>query len=74
MELPKSVAHALEIGKRTGTDFWKKAIEKEIRNVFPAFEFIEDADAKVPPGYEFVDTYFIFDIKMDLTRKARLVA
>jgi hypothetical protein len=74
LELPKSVAQALAIDKRTGTDFWRKAIEKEIRNVFPAFEFIEDDDAKVPPGYEFVDTYFVFDIKMDLSRKARLVA
>jgi hypothetical protein len=74
LELPKSVAQALEIDKRTGTDFWSKAIEKEIRNVFPAFEFIEGKDAKVPPGYKFVDTNFVFDIKMDLTRKARLVA
>ena len=74
LELPKSVAQALAIDKRTGTDFWRKAIEKEIRNVFPAFEFIEDDSAQVPPGYGFVDTYFVFDIKMDLTRKARLVA
>ena len=75
LELPKSVAHELDIDKRTGTDFWKTAFEKEIRNVFPAFEFIEGDDGKVPPGYEFVDTYFVFDIKMDLTRrKARLVA
>ena len=35
LELPKSVAQALAIDKRTGTDFWKKAIEKEIRNVSP---------------------------------------
>jgi hypothetical protein len=74
LELPKNVAHALEIDKRTGTDFWKKAIEKEICNVFPVFEFIKSNDTKVPPGYEFVDTYFIFDVKMDLTRKARVVA
>ena len=74
LELPKSVAQALAIDKRTGTDFWKKAIEKEIRNDFPAFGFLADDDALVPPGYQFVDTYFVFDIKMDLTRKARLVA
>ncbi|KAI2507343.1 Reverse transcriptase (RNA-dependent DNA polymerase) [Fragilaria crotonensis] len=49
LELPKSVVHALEIDKRTGTDFWKKAIEKEIRNVFPAFKFIKGDDTKVPP-------------------------
>ncbi len=29
---------------------------------------------QVPPGYQFVETYFVFDVKMDLTRKARLVA
>ncbi|KAI2497125.1 Reverse transcriptase (RNA-dependent DNA polymerase) [Fragilaria crotonensis] len=74
LELPKSVAQALAIDKRTGTDFWEKAIEKEIRNVFPAFEFLKTDDAQVPPGFQFVETYFVFDIKMDLTRKARLVA
>jgi hypothetical protein len=74
LELPKSVAQALAIDKKTGTDFWRKAIEKEIRNVFPAFDFIEDDNAKVPPGYEFVEKYFVFDVKMDLSRKARLVA
>ena len=73
LELPKSVKHALEIDRRTGTDFWRKALEKEIRNVFPAFDMMDD-DSAVPPGYEFVETYFVFDIKMDLTRKARLVA
>jgi hypothetical protein len=42
--------------------------------VSPAFEFLKGDDAQVPPGYTFADTYFVFDIKMDLTRKARLVA
>ncbi len=75
LELPKSVAQVLAIDRRTGTDFWKLAIEKEeIQNVFPAFEFLENDETQVPPGYQFVETYFVFDIKMDLTRKARLVA
>jgi hypothetical protein len=74
LELPKSVAQALAIDKRTGTDFWGKAIEKEIQNVFPAFEFLKSDNNQVPPGFQFVETYFVFDIKMDLTRKARLVA
>ena len=74
LELPKSVAQALAIDKRTGTDFWEKAIEKEIRNVFPAFEFLKSDNIQVPPRFQFVETYFVFDTKMDLTRKARLVA
>ena len=50
LERPESVAQALEIDWRTGTDFWRKTIEKEIQNVFPAFEFIEDNKVNVPPG------------------------
>ena len=41
IELPKTVAEALKIDERTGTDFWRKAIEQEMKNVMPAFEFIE---------------------------------
>jgi hypothetical protein len=31
------VEEAYDIEKRTGTDFWRKAIGKEMKNVFPAF-------------------------------------
>ncbi|KAI2493498.1 Reverse transcriptase (RNA-dependent DNA polymerase) [Fragilaria crotonensis] len=72
IELPKTVAEALKIDERTGTDFWRKAIELEMKNVMPAFEFIDD-DA-VPKFYKKIDCHMIFDVKMDLTRKARLVA
>ena len=72
IELPKSVEEALAIDERTGTDFWRRAIEKEMRNVMPAFEFRDDND--IPKFYKRIDCHMIFDIKMDLTRKARLVA
>ena len=72
IELPKSVAEALRIDDRTGTDFWRKAIELEMKNVQPAFEFIDDD--VVPKFYKKIDCHMIFDVKMDLTRKARLVA
>ena len=72
IELPKSVAAALAVDRKTGTDFWMKAIEKEMKNVMPAFEF-RDGNI-VPIGYNWIDCHMIFDVKMDLTRKARLVA
>jgi len=72
IELPKSVAEALAIDARTGTDFWRKAIEKEMKNVMPAFEFLDDNE--IPKFHKHIDLHMIFDIKMDLTRKARLVA
>jgi hypothetical protein len=33
IRLPKTVAEALEIDKTTDTDFWKKAINKELAKV-----------------------------------------
>jgi hypothetical protein len=72
VELPKTVAEALRIDARTGTRLWQDAIEKEMKNVMPAFEFVEDD--VVPTFYKHIDCHMIFDIKMDLTRKARFVA
>ena len=38
----------------------------------PAFEFPEDG--KVPIGWKHIDCHMVFDVKLDLTRKARFVA
>ena len=72
IELPHSVEEALAIDRRTGTDFWRKAIEKEMKNVGIAFEF--PADGEVPSGYKHIPCHMVFDIKSDLRQKARLVA
>jgi hypothetical protein len=72
-ELPKTVAQALAIDKATGTDFWAKAIAKEMKNVRPAFKVMDDG-AKKPVGYKEIKCHMIFDVKMDFTRKARFVA
>jgi hypothetical protein len=45
---------------------------KEMINVMPAFEFHDNN--KPPLGHKFITCHMIFDIKSDLTRKARLVA
>jgi hypothetical protein len=79
VRLPKSVDEALKIDAETGTDFWLKAIEKEMANVRPAFELwegsVEDAKSgKKLVGYQEIKCHMVFDIKMDLTRKARFVA
>jgi hypothetical protein len=73
IRLPHSVEEALRIDEETGTEFWRKAIEKEMRNVIPAFEFRDDD--KMPIGYECIRFHMVFDIKIgDLTRKARFCA
>jgi hypothetical protein len=43
-----------------------------MQNVMPAFRFRDDD--KIPIGYKKIDCHMIFNIKIDLTRKARLVA
>jgi hypothetical protein len=37
--VPKLVDEALCIDKEMGTEFWMKALEKEMKNIEPAFEF-----------------------------------
>jgi hypothetical protein len=58
--LRKSVEEALAIDWRTGTDFWHKAIEKEMKTVSVAFEFAEDD--KMSVGYKHVICHMVFDI------------
>lgn len=72
IRLPKSVKEAYEIDKATGTDYWAKAIEKEMKNVRVAFEF-NDGD-EIPVGHEELTVHMVFDIKILLEQKARLVA
>ncbi|KAI2502057.1 Reverse transcriptase (RNA-dependent DNA polymerase) [Fragilaria crotonensis] len=81
VRLPHSVQEALQIDKETGTDFWWQAIQKEMKKVMAAFEF---DDALTPEqvrsgksiyvGFQEISCHIIFDVKMDLTRKARFVA
>ena len=81
VRLPHSVQEALEIDRQTGTDFWWKAIQKEMGKVMIAFEFDESltpdqlrADKTAYVGFQEITCHIIFDVKMDLTRKARFVA
>ena len=73
IELPKTVARALEIDKETGTTFWRDALEKEMRTVFIAFD-IQPEGSQQPVGYKYINCHMVFDIKAGtLQRKCRLV-
>ena len=74
IRLPKTVKEAEQLDNDSGTQFWQKAIAKEMEDVRPAFKIL-DPDEKVPIGYDFVRCHMVFDVKMeDFRRKARLVA
>ena len=55
-----------------GNNFWRKAIEKELAKVRIAFKLLDtEADMKI--GSKKIGYHFIFDVKMDLEYKTRLV-
>jgi hypothetical protein len=70
--LSKSVEKALWIDQETGTDFWQKAIEKEMKAIECAFQFKDDD--QMPVGHQHIDCHMVFDMKITLDCKARYVA
>ena len=72
IRLPHSVEEALKIDAETNTRFWRDAIEKEMKNVMVAFEFNDDDE--IPVGHTELFVHMVFDVKITLQQKARLVA
>ena len=75
VEIPKSVAEAIQIDKRNGNHLWQEAIEKEMENIIPAFLLYDD-DPKKLIGFQLIKCHMIFDVKLgeNFRRKARFVA
>lgn len=71
--VPKTVEEALALDRQNGNTFWQDAIEKEKKNCKVAFKFLGQ-DVQPPPGFKKITCHMVFDVKFDLTRKARYVA
>ena len=83
IRLPKNAEEALEIDRETGTDFWEKAIKKEMSKVKNKAwqrkhgvtpDDVRNGRVKDMVGFQEIKCHMIFDVKMDFTRKARFVA
>jgi hypothetical protein len=81
IRLPKTVEEAIRIDQETNTTFWTDAIKKEMEKVNIVFDFIEDWTPEQVRqgiakgdfvGFQEIDCHMVFDVKMDLTRKASL--
>lgn len=59
--------------KAGNTLYWLDAVLKKMKNTKPAFQILESSE-KVPIGSQFIKCHIIFDVKLDFTRKAQLVA
>ena len=76
VRLPHSVQEALQIDKETGTDFWWRAIQKELNKVMIAFEFDEgvtpqqirngSAGKAAYVGFQEINCHMIFDVKINI--------
>ena len=72
VKLPKSIKEALQIGAKIGTTFWRDTIAKEMKHVMVTFEF--NNEDKIPVGHRRITVHMVFDVKITLQQKARLVA
>jgi hypothetical protein len=73
IQVPLTVEEAYQLDKDTNTDYWHRAILKEMKNNAVAFKFLEEGE-HVPVGSTWIPFHMIFDVKCDLTRKAQFVA
>ncbi|MGH3053464.1 MAG: reverse transcriptase domain-containing protein, partial [Gaiellaceae bacterium] len=73
IQIPKNVDHALKLDKQGANHYWRDAIQKEMSAVECVFDVKADGET-APEGYKKIPLRMIFDVKMDFTRKARLVA
>ena len=73
IDVPGDVAEAMKLDAANGNSLWLDSITKEMKNSRVAFELLDKGD-KAPVGYKEITCHLIFDIKLDMTRKARYVA
>ena len=71
--VPKNYAEAVEMDRANGNTLWQDAVKKEMTNVEVAFKFLDEHGARVPIGFKKITCHLIYDVKFDLTRKARYV-
>ena len=75
VQVPRSVPEAQRLDAANGDTLWQDAINKELRQIDDYDTFRLAADSPQPPGgYSHIPYHIVFDVKVDLRRKARLVA
>ena len=73
IQVPGSWEEAVKIDGANNNRLWQDAIDKEYRNAQVAFKVLSCGD-RPPPGYNEILCHLVFNVKLDMTRKARYVA
>ena len=73
IDIPGTVEQAIKLDEANGNTLWQDAIKLEMKGSRVAFE-LQEIGQKAPVGFTEITCHLIFDIKLDMTRKARYVA
>ena len=75
VRVPRTYKEAMDLDLANGNNLWQEAIQKEIDQICEYNTFKPQPGMKqAPPEYQFIRLHFVFDVKFDGRRKARLVA
>ena len=72
IEVPKGYKDALRLDEQNGNTLWQDAIKTELDQI-NSYGTFKDNGKKVPKDHKRIPVHFVFDVKFDLRRKARLV-
>ena len=75
VQVPRNYHEATSLDGRNGNSHWSEAEKKELDQV-NEYDTFKDLGrgGQAPQGYKRISVHFVYDIKFDLHRKARLVA
>ena len=73
IDIPGTVDQAIKLDNENGNTLWQDSIKKEMINSRVAFKLLERGE-RPPVGHKEITCHIIFDLKLDMTRKARYVA
>jgi len=74
VEVPRGTKDALKLDCENKNNLWKNAIQKELKTLESYITFKRVHRRQIPKDYKYIPLHFVFDVKSDGTRKARLVA
>ena len=69
VEILGTVEEAVSLNEKNGNSLWKDTINKEIKNSRTVFKLLK-RHGKSPVGYNNITCHLVFDLKLDMTRKA----
>src|SRR5688572_4888059 len=73
IEVPRGYKDALRLDEQIGNTLWQDAIKTELDQI-NSYGTFKDNVKKVSKDYKRIPVHFVFDVKFDTRRKARLVA